>query len=300
MKLKIYISFFLMMIGIWGQAQTLASMLNKTKVALGEPAVLKIKISNLEGKDVIAEPKNELLPFHFEEIKDEISQDSDEYSRVIEFAIFEEGHFKIPPLEFKIGGKIHTTIPYEVEVVNTAQKDDQLLDIMDNKRVDLGWRDYWDLYKIYVLGVLVALALAYLIYFFIKYGRKKIAESKTPTNQTLKALEQLKKKKYIQNGNYRSFYVELIDITRAFLEAQYHIPAEVLLTDDLIALMKKDNKIAKENEQIVEAVFLRGDLVKFAKTIPDQDLMETDYQDIVDFVKRSYQDLEFENLRKDV
>ena len=64
------------------------------------------------------------------------------------------------------------------------------------------------------------------------------------------------------------FYVELIDITRAFLVKQYHIPADVLLTDDLIDVMKHTNKISPENEKIVEEVFLRGDLVKFAKAIP--------------------------------
>jgi hypothetical protein len=55
-----------------------------------------------------------------------------------------------------------------------------------------------------------------------------------------------------------------------------------------------------ENEKVVEEVFLRGDLVKFAKTFPDQKTMENDFADIREFVKRSSKDLEFENLRKDV
>ena len=110
----------------------------------------------------------------------------------------------------------------------------------------------------------------------------------------------LEKKKYAEKGNYRMFYVELIDITRAFLVKQYHIPADVLLTDDLIDLMKKNNTISQENERVVEDVFLRGDLVKFAKTFPDKATMEKDLTEITDFVKRSSKDLEFENLRKDV
>ncbi|MBO4234406.1 protein BatD [Riemerella anatipestifer] len=300
MKLRIiytYIAvFFLQCFG----AQTLSSSLTKNKVGMGEPTVLKITINGLQGKDVVSAPKNELLPFHFEEIKDDIDKKKDQYTRLIEFAIFEEGTFKIPPLEFKIGGQVQTTIPYEIQVVNTAQQGDEVKDIMNNKQVELGVRDYWELYKYYVLGILGFLALVFLIVFFVKYGRKKSAEAKLPTNKTLKALELLKKKKYIQSGNYRSFYVELIEISRTFLQEQYHIPAEVLLTDDLLALMKEDSKISIENEKVIEDVFLRGDLVKFAKTIPDADLMETDYQKIVDFVKRSYQDIEFENLRKDV
>ena len=96
------------------------------------------------------------------------------------------------------------------------------------------------------------------------------------------------------------FYVELIDITRSFLAKQYQIPAEVLLTDDLVDLMKKNNSISKENEETIEEIFLRGDLAKFAKTIPTQELMENDFNRILNFVKHSYQDIEVEKLRENV
>ena len=118
--------------------------------------------------------------------------------------------------------------------------------------------------------------------------------------QTLIDLENLIKKKYIELGNYRMFYVELIDITRSFLAKQYQIPAEVLLTDDLVDLMKKNNSISKENEETIEEIFLRGDLAKFAKTIPTQELMENDFNRILNFVKHSYQDIEVEKLRENV
>ena len=120
------------------------------------------------------------------------------------------------------------------------------------------------------------------------------------TNQILKDLENLKKKKFIENGDYRSFYVELIDISRNFITKQYKIPADVLLTDDLIDVMKMNNTISLENEKIIEDIFLRGDLVKFAKTFPDQPTMQTDFNDIKTFVKRSSKDLEAEQLRTGV
>ena len=94
--------------------------------------------------------------------------------------------------------------------------------------------------------------------------------------------------------------MNIIDITREFLTSQYHIPANVLLTDDLIEYMKNNNTISIENEKIVEDVFLRGDMVKFAKNFPDTAIMQKDFDDIKAFVKRSSKDLEFEKLRKDV
>ena len=258
-----------------------------------------VTINNLHNEKVAAAPENELLPFHFEEVKDSIAQTQDVYYRRIDFAVFEEGKFTIPELEFKVDGKILKTIPYEIDVINTAQKADQITDIMNNKNVKLEATDYWELYKFYILAAIAVIALIISIVMFIKYGRKPKDSPVVRTNQTLKELDSLKKKKYVETGNYRSFYVELIDISRKFIAKQYHLPADVLLTDDLIDLMKKNNTISQENEKVVEDVFLRGDLVKFAKTFPDKEAMEKDFKDITDFVKRSSKDLEFENLRKD-
>lgn len=283
-----------------GFSQTLSSKLDKETLALGEPGNLHIQINNLQAKDVQSAAKNELLPFHFEVIKDSISKQTETYDRIIEFAIFEEGTFTIPPLDVKIGGKLYKTISYQIEVINTAQKGDEINDIMKNKEVDLGVQDYWQMYKWYILGVLILIAAAFIIYQLIKYGKRRKSDPIVMTNQTLKELELLKKKKYIEDGNYRSFYVELLDITRKFITKQYTIPADVLLTDDLIDVMKLNNTIAPENEKIIETIFLRGDLVKFAKVFPDQKDMQSDFDDLKTFVKRSSKDLEIEQLRSGV
>ena len=259
-----------------------------------------MNISNLQGKEVVSAPKNELLPFHFEEIKDSISKQPDNYERVIEFAVFEEGKFTIPALDFKIGGELFRTIPYEVEVINTAQKGDKINDIMKNKEVKLQVQDYWQMYKWYILGLLILIALIFIIYQIIKYGRKQKNSPQVMTNQTLKDLENLRKKKYIEEGNYRSFYVELLDISRNFMTKQYKIPADVLLTDDLIDVMKQNNAISPESEKMMEEIFLRGDLVKFAKTFPDQETMTKDFEEMKSFVKRSTKDLEADQLRTGV
>lgn len=281
-------------------SQTLFSTLEKETIALGETNNITIRIENLGGQKVIAAPKDELLPFHFEEINDSAGIYKDNYVRKIEFTVFEEGKFTIPELEFKVGENIVKTIPYDIEVINTAKKGDQINDIMNNKEVKLNFTDYWELYKWYILAILVVIAIIIAIIMIVKWGKKAKNPVRVATNQTLKDLEALKKKKYIENGDYRSFYVELIDITRKFIVQQYHLPADVLLTDDLIDVMKKNNTISQNNEAVVENVFLRGDLVKFAKTFPDQQTMERDFEQIKDFVKKSAKDIEFENLRKDV
>lgn len=291
--------FFFFLLGVFAFSQTLSSNLSKDKIALGEKVTFRISVNNLKGRDVISMPKNELLPFHFEETKDDISKTFNNYSRTIEFQIFDEGKYTIPPLEFSINGEVLKTIPYEITVYNPVNADEQISDIMNNKQVELGWKDYWEMYKWYVLGAFIVIALLFVFLGMFKNGVfGKNNKEKPSIHKTLLDLKNLEKKKYAENGNFRMFYVELIDITRDFLTKQYRIPADVLLTDDLIDLMKHTNKISTENEKVVEEIFLRGDLVKFAKTFPTKELMQKDFGEIYDFVERSTVDIEAEHLRE--
>ena len=291
--------FFFFLFSVLAFSQTLSSNLSKDKIALGEKVTFRVSVNNLKGRDVISMPKNELLPFHFEETKDDISKTFDNYSRTIEFQIFDEGKYTIPPLEFSINGEVLKTIPYEITVYNPVNADEQISDIMNNKQVELGWKDYWEMYKWYVLGAFIVIALLFVFLGMFKNGVfGKNNKEKPSIHKTLLDLKNLEKKKYAENGNFRMFYVELIDITRDFLTKQYRIPADVLLTDDLIDLMKHTNKISTENEKVVEEIFLRGDLVKFAKTFPTKELMQKDFGEIYDFVERSTVDIEAEHLRE--
>ena len=291
--------FFFFLFSVLAFSQTLSSNLSKDKIALGEKVTFRVSVNNLKGRDVISMPKNELLPFHFEETKDDISKTFDNYSRTIEFQIFDEGKYTIPPLEFSINGEVLKTIPYEITVYNPVNADEQISDIMNNKQVELGWKDYWEMYKWYVLGTFIVIALLFVFLGMFKNGVfGKNNKEKPSIHKTLLDLKNLEKKKYAENGNFRMFYVELIDITRDFLTKQYRIPADVLLTDDLIDLMKHTNKISTENEKVVEEIFLRGDLVKFAKAFPTKELMQKDFGEIYDFVERSTVDIEAEHLRE--
>ena len=295
-KIKI---FFFFLFSVLAFSQTLSSNLSKEKIALGEKVTFRVSVNNLKGRDVISMPKNELLPFHFEETKDDISKTFDNYSRTIEFQIFDEGKYTIPPLEFSINGEVLKTIPYEITVYNPVNADEQISDIMNNKQVELGWKDYWEVYKWYVLGTFIVIALLFVFLGMFKNGVFGKNNKEIPSiHKTLLDLKNLEKKKYAENGNFRMFYVELIDITREFLTKQYRIPADVLLTDDLIDLMKHTNKISTENEKVIEEIFLRGDLVKFAKTFPTKELMQKDFGEIYDFVERSTVDIEAEHLRE--
>ena len=268
----------------FGFAQQLSTSLDKQKIELGETAVFKVKIENLNQKNVISAPKNGLLPFSFEETKDSISENPNSYERIIEFTIYEEGKHSIPALEFKIGEEIHRTTPYEIEVTNPTQQGEEINDIMPNEEVELSFSDYWEMYKNYFFGGLVILGILGFVFLFILNRKVKNLRVENPALKTLKKLEQLKNKKLIEKSEYRLFYVELIEICRGYLADNKHIPADILLTEDLIDLMKSKHYISDEEIEVFEKVLTRGDLVKFAKTIPEKNTMESDFDSIKNFV----------------
>ena len=268
----------------FGFAQQLSTSLDKQKIELGETAVFKVKIENLNQKNVISAPKNGLLPFSFEETKDSISENPNSYERIIEFTIYEEGKHSIPALEFKIGEEIHRTTPYEIEVTNPTQQGEEINDIMPNEEVELSFSDYWEMYKNYFFGGLVILGILGFVFLFILNRKVKNLRVENPALKTLKKLEQLKNKKLIEKSEYRLFYVELIEICRGYLADNKHIPANILLTEDLIDLMKSKHYISDEEIEVFEKVLTRGDLVKFAKTIPEKNTMESDFDSIKNII----------------
>ena len=268
----------------FGFAQQLSTSLNKQKIELGETAVFKVKIENLNQKNVISAPKNGLLPFSFEETKDSISENPNSYERIIEFTIYEEGKHSIPALEFKIGEEIHRTTPYEIEVTNPTQQGEEINDIMSNEEVKLSLSDYWEMYKNYFFGGLVILGILGFVFLFIFNRKVKNLHVENPALKTLKKLEQLKNKNLIEKNEYRFFYVELIEICRGYLADNKHIPADILLTEDLIDLMKSKHYISDEEIEVFEKVLTRGDLVKFAKTIPEKNTMESDFDSIKNII----------------
>ncbi|MDO4763054.1 MAG: BatD family protein [Flavobacteriaceae bacterium] len=267
-------------------SQTLSSSLDKNTIELGETLTMKINIRNLQGKKVVALPSKELLPFFSEETRDEIAQNTEQYSRIIEFSIFDEGKFFIPALEFKVGDSILKSIPYEIEVKNSAQPNDEINDIMPIQEIDLNFLDYFELYKSYILLILFVLILGVAIVFFKK--KRNFTTSlklKNPNEKSISALQILKQKNYIENSEFRLFYVEFLEIIRSFLNEKYQIPAHILLTDDLMENLKENSQISPENKQMLADVFMRGDWAKFAKMTPSKEIAEADFYKIINWIK---------------
>lgn len=303
--MKKFLLFVLVSLSCLAFSQTLSTELSSSNLLVGQTAQFKINITNLDNKSVQTSGQNEMMPFGFEVSEDSIGQDNDNYTRIVKFSIPKPGVYTIPEILVKVGDKILKTTPYKITVGTPALQNsapvtanDQISDIKPNMKVKLGLADYWSLYKKEIIAVLAIIVLIILIYKLTKVTKKKKATPVVATNRTLKALEVLKKKGYIQKNDYRSFYVDLIDILRSFLADRYGIPARELLTEDLVEYLSSKRIIDEDTHKKMSGIFERGDLAKFAKVIPTAEDMTGDFDRTKSFVKKSLKDWQSENAER--
>jgi hypothetical protein len=95
------------------------------------------------------------------------------------------------------------------------------------------------MYKWYVLGTLAIIALLFVVLGLFKNGVfKKNNKTKLPIHKTLIDLKNLEKKKIRRKWQFQDVLCRINRHYQSIFTQQYHIPADVLLTDDLIDLMK--------------------------------------------------------------
>jgi hypothetical protein len=194
---------------------------------------------------------------------------------------FDSGRYVIPKISILINKK-----PFFSDSISVDVKDvvvDTLKQKMyDIKSIQTGEKPESVWWK-YVLGFLLLIGIGALIYYLIKkYQKKKIEEEifKTPIEKATSLLNTLEKKELWQNGDVKSYYSELTDIVRNYIEEALEIPAMESTTFELIQGLKVTSnkrrlKLSAETIRSLETVLKQADLVKFAKSQP-QDFVITE------------------------
>ena len=143
----------------------------------------------------------------------------------------------------------------------------------------------------------IALLLALLIWLGIRYWKKRKEGDRLPEIRrkpaepahvfALRELNTLKEQRLWQQGKVKEYYTRLTDILRTYLEYRYDIKALERTTAETLAALKEtgfnDNRLTSILENILET----GDLVKFAKYIPQPDVNESVLLDAYVFVNET-------------
>jgi hypothetical protein len=276
MKKNIYIYFLLFSTAIFAQKQVVTSIDTiKNKIGAEFKLTLKTDVDTMT-KVVFPNLKNIGALEVIESYKIDTIKKNNRYELIKKYGLtqFDSGMYVIPSVKILINNKPFLSDSIAVEVANVPVDTlkQKMYDIKDIVPAENQSNNWWK----YVLGLLLLVGLGALIYFLIKkHQKKKIEEEtfKTPIEKATNLLNTLEKKELWQKGEIKSYYSELTDITRNYIEEAIEIPAMESTTSELIvnlkkASQKKKMKLSQETIDNLERVLKQADLVKFAKSKP--------------------------------
>lgn len=263
---------------------TVKAAVDTRKIMIGDPIKLWLEVQPSSPKDIV---QWATIPDTFSGLEiiekgliDTIKgQDSFLLRQRLLVTGFDSGIYYIPSFTFKIStqgrvAELQTDsigIDIQTIAVDTTQAFKPIKDIVE---VPFSLLDYWML--ILALVLLIGLILFVWIYFY-KNKKTKIPEAsaKVPPElaheKALRLLYELKEKQLWEHGRIKEYYSELSDITRIYLEERFDIAAMEQTTDELLALLKKQNDARAELRKLrpeLKLILRTADLAKFAKANP--------------------------------
>ncbi len=155
--------------------------------------------------------------------------------------------------------------------------------------------DYWRLLRWILIGILVVAAAGVGYYFYRKHRKGEPLFHKTvirPAHEiALERLQALKTTDLDQMEQYKTFFTELSNIVREYIENRYFVKALEETSTELLQSMQ-ELELDAETLQKLQNVLQMSDLVKFAKFVPGKAEVESSLQDAESFIHMTK--LEFE------
>jgi len=277
MKNTLYIFLFLLSTSVFAQQKQVVTSMDKTKNKIGAEFKLTVK-TNVDtlSKVVFPNLKNIGRLEVIQSYAIDTIKNNDRYELIKKYGLtqFDSGKYAIPAIKILINNKPFFSDSLRVEVSNVAVDTlkQKMYDIKPITEVPSNKRWIWQL----LLTILVIAATAAFIYWWMKKRQKKKIEEeifKTPIEKATSLLNNLEKKQLWQKGEVKSYYSELTDIARNYIEEAIEIPAMESTTSELIealrkASLKKKLGLTPETIENLEKVLKQADLVKFAKSKP--------------------------------
>lgn len=188
---------------------------------------------------------------------------------------YDSGYYPIPRLAVFINQKAYYSDSLmvqilDVEVDTLKQPMFEIKEVMEAPSYAATW--YW-----WVLGILIILPLLYFggKYLWEAYQRKKagIIIYKSPLEKALAHFKKLDKEKLLENEDVKTYYTELTDIARIYIEETLEVPAMESTTNELVVILRKElkqkkYKLSQSTLKTLEDILKQADLVKFAKSKP--------------------------------
>ena len=196
------------------------------------------------------------------------------YSQEFTIANFDTGKYEFPP----VIANLDTTTLYSNSLLFSVNyqpinQEESIKNLKPIKEVYISWWEYI-IHFFYSYGILILLIISgiFLIIIIIKKFKKPIIEDeqkpKIPLEVTLlEKLETIRKKKFWENGYYKTYYSKITEIIWLFLEYRYQIQTFEKTSDEIIESLKW-SPIPEKYFNELSRLFKIADGVKFAKVKP--------------------------------
>lgn len=278
MKNNIIIIFLLIGSFLFGQKSPFSYKIDKKQIKLGEEIILTLETKeDTLASVVFPDVQNFGALEVIESYKIDTTLNGFQRHLIKKYGIsfYDSAQVVLPKIPVYINNKPFFTDSILIDVlpveVDTLKQ--QMHDIKDVLQAD----DYQSKFWYWFFGVFFGLlALAFLIFYLIKWRKYKQVEEetfKTPFEKARFLLKKLDYKDLREQEDVKHFYSDLTDILRDYIEETLDVPAKESTTSELIHLLRKvsrDKKLpfGQLTLKDLEKVLKEADLVKFAKSKP--------------------------------
>ena len=278
------------------QPVSVSAFTDKSKILLGEPLWLTLEVKTLNGQKPTAFKVDSIPHFEFL-IKDSsnVLQQGDTtiYRQYFQLTSFDSGRWVIPQFTFRPFVKTNTVL---VDVAFTEDFDASkpYNDVKEIKEVPFKLNADIERWWYRIAAFLIFITV--LIYWATdKQKPKQKKRLLSPESAYKKAMEHLQKLKQ-HTLNETSFYAQLIEIFRTYIEERTGISSMQQTSNELILKIQPLMSDDKKYQQLAQVLAL-CDLVKFAKYNPDNNEADAAFSVVRDAINYIEQEVKTGNAR---
>ena len=285
-QITLLIALFFSSIHLYSQNdETIEVFIDSTSIMIGEKIDYYIKIKSDTLVDIKFSEKPFFLPF---EILEEYPLDTMEskldylFTKKYSLIHFDSGNYWLPNQKLFLNGslKILDSILIKVKNVSVDTLKQPLYDIKPIEEVK---KNYFDLIKWTLIIILISVFLIGLIYFL--FFKNKIEtnslNSDPPFERAIQELKELESFVLKKDQDYKEYYSSLTGIVRRYLEEDAKVSALESTSDQLLLkleILKTQGVLDLKTQTLnnLKNILKTADLVKFAKSIPEKNLLYRD------------------------
>ena len=290
--INIFISCFVFSQSITINSQSINATIESDSILIGKELSYIIDINSEKVENIIFPDSTSFVPFELisETKVDTLKKESGFlFSKKYGIISFDEGDFIIPKIKIQIGDKLFSTESKKI-TVNLVEVDTTKQGLYDIKPSFDKFSSF-EILKLsiennYPVILFVVFFILTLLYFRLQIFRffnplLNIKPSLRPIELLRKRLVDLEKIDIDSDSDIKLFYSELTFLLRSFFEKEVYDRALESTTSELILKLNNLSEInffsiTKDSIKRIEDIFKRADLVKFAKFLPEKNVIQND------------------------